>query len=88
MQRKTSGERRGGGIAFSYKFMRAALRAAAGKSGKPGLYPQEFASFQRSFEERPERGRRRGTRGGSRKAMRWAPRGGPVARTALICLET
>lgn len=43
-------------IAFSYKFMRAALRAAAGKSGKPGLYPQEFASFQRSFEERPERG--------------------------------
>lgn len=34
--------------------MRAALQAAAGKSGKPGLYPQEFASFQRSFEERLE----------------------------------
>lgn len=41
-----------GWIAFSYKFMRAALQAAAGKSGKPGLYSQEFASFQRSFEER------------------------------------
>lgn len=45
-----------GWIAFSYKFMRAALQATAGKSGKPGLYPQEFASFQRSFEERLEKG--------------------------------
>lgn len=48
--------------------MRAALEAAAGKSGKPGLYPQEFASFQRSFEERTESGERR-ARGGSRKTM-------------------
>ncbi|KAL0126049.1 hypothetical protein PUN28_004861 [Cardiocondyla obscurior] len=48
--------------------MRAALQAAAGKSGKPGLYPQEFASFQRSFEERTKSGERRARRG-SRKMM-------------------
>lgn len=58
-RRGTGGGKKGrrsatGWIAFSYKFMRAALQTAAGKSGKPGLYSQEFASFQRSFEERLE----------------------------------
>lgn len=64
--------------------MRAALQAAAGKSGKPGLYPQEFASFQRSFEERLQGEGKRRTRGGSRKAMRWVSRGGPAARSTYL----
>lgn len=85
MQRKAGGERRERGrIAFSYKFMRAALQAAAGKSGKPGLYPQEFASFQRSFEERLAGEGPRRTRGGSRKAMRWVSRGGPAAHSTYL----
>lgn len=91
MQRKAGGvERRGraggkGWIAFSYKFMRAALQAAAGKSGKPGLYPQEFASFQRSFEERlGGRGQAENTGRGDRKAMRWVSRGGPAARSTYL----
>lgn len=67
----------GGGrwIAFSYKFMRAALsrRLQRGKSGKPGLYPQEFASFQRSFEERGyERGEeRRGEKAKNTQGKGW-----------------
>jgi len=71
-----------GRIAFSYKFMRAALQAAAGKSGKPGLYPQEFASFQRSFEESLE-GREREHVGGVVKRCR-VSRGGLAARGTYL----
>lgn len=59
--------------------MRAALQAAAGKSGKPGLYPQEFASFQRSFEERLRRGRREHVKGVVKRCG--VSRGGSAARS-------